>query len=281
MIITKKALPRRTFLRGLGATRGAAAARCHGPVDDRPGAHGGGAGPATRLRLHADGLRSAAVDAAGDGPLLELSPTLQSLAAVADQLTVITNLELKNAYPGHARDLERGVPERGHGEADREHRLPPRHHGRSDRRQADRQPDAAAVARALDGSAPDRRAMRQRLRLRVSEQPVLVVADDPAARRGAPAHRVRAPVRRRGQRDRAPRRAAAPGEPARLGPRRHHPAPEHARARGSHQGRPVSRHGPRSGAAHSEGRGRRPPSSRCRISIVRRACRRRMPITPG
>src|SRR4029434_5251988 len=29
-----------------------------------------------------------------------LSPRLQSLAPVADQLTVITNLELKNAYPG-------------------------------------------------------------------------------------------------------------------------------------------------------------------------------------
>jgi len=36
----------------------------------------------------------------GDGRLIELSPTLQSLAPVADQLTVITNLELKNAYPG-------------------------------------------------------------------------------------------------------------------------------------------------------------------------------------
>jgi hypothetical protein len=32
--------------------------------------------------------------------LAELSPTLQSLAPVVDQLTVISNLELKNAYPG-------------------------------------------------------------------------------------------------------------------------------------------------------------------------------------
>jgi len=36
----------------------------------------------------------------GEGRLTELSPTLQSLAPVIDQLTVITNLELKNAYPG-------------------------------------------------------------------------------------------------------------------------------------------------------------------------------------
>src|ERR687888_864196 len=32
--------------------------------------------------------------------LTELSPTLQSLAPFVDQLTVISNLELKNAYPG-------------------------------------------------------------------------------------------------------------------------------------------------------------------------------------
>jgi hypothetical protein len=35
-----------------------------------------------------------------EGKLTDFSPTLQSLAPVADQLTVITNLELKNAYPG-------------------------------------------------------------------------------------------------------------------------------------------------------------------------------------
>ena len=36
----------------------------------------------------------------GSGRLTELSPTLLSLAPFVDQLTVITNLELKNAYPG-------------------------------------------------------------------------------------------------------------------------------------------------------------------------------------
>jgi hypothetical protein len=35
-----------------------------------------------------------------EGRLVELSPTLQSLARFVDQLTVISNLELKNAYPG-------------------------------------------------------------------------------------------------------------------------------------------------------------------------------------
>src|SRR5205814_2628385 len=36
----------------------------------------------------------------GDGTLGELSPTLKSLRPVIDHLTVVTNLELKNAYPG-------------------------------------------------------------------------------------------------------------------------------------------------------------------------------------
>jgi hypothetical protein len=35
-----------------------------------------------------------------EGAGVELSPTLQSLQPVADQLTILSNLELKNAYPG-------------------------------------------------------------------------------------------------------------------------------------------------------------------------------------
>ena len=46
-------------------------------------------------------------------------------------------------------------------------------------------------------------AVRQRLRVRVPEQPVVVFADDAAAGRGASADRVRAAVRRRRQRGRA------------------------------------------------------------------------------
>jgi hypothetical protein len=36
----------------------------------------------------------------GEGRLAQLTPALESLRPVMDQLTVITNLELKNAYPG-------------------------------------------------------------------------------------------------------------------------------------------------------------------------------------
>ena len=82
MIITRMAMPRRTFLRGIGAA-GSSAARRHGAVDDGL-ADAGQAGPPPRLRLHADGMRPSPVDFAGDGRLTELSPTLQSLAPVAD-----------------------------------------------------------------------------------------------------------------------------------------------------------------------------------------------------
>ena len=217
----------------------------------------------------------------GEGQLTELSPTLQSLAPVVDQLTVITQPRAEERVSGHARDVERGVPERGEGEVDREHRLLPGHHGRSDRRAADRPADAAAVARAVDGPAPDGRAVRQRLRLRLSEQPLVVVADDAAARRSAPAHRLRAAVRRRRQRGRPPRRAAATGQPARLGARRHHAASEEARARGSHQGRPVSRHRARSRAPHPEGRGADGGRPAAGSRSPGRACRRPTPTTRG
>ena len=66
MIVTKKALPRRTFLRGSGSGAGAAAAGRDGPVADGAGRHAGqsrAAAPAG-LCLHADGLRRHPLDAA-------------------------------------------------------------------------------------------------------------------------------------------------------------------------------------------------------------------------
>ena len=39
------------------------------------------------------------MDAAGPGRLTELSPILLPLDSVKDQVTVVTNLRLQNAYP--------------------------------------------------------------------------------------------------------------------------------------------------------------------------------------
>ena len=179
--------------------------------------------------------------------------------------------------PRHARDLQRRLPERGPGEADREHRLLPRHDRRPDRRPADRPGDAAAVARDVDGPALDRRPVRQRLRLRLSEQSLVVVADDAAAVRGPSADRLRAPLRRGGQRRRPPRRAEEAGQPARLGHRGDRPPEEPARPGRSRPGRPVPGDRARGRAPHPEGRGRRegqPPArprpARRRAGLLRR-----------
>ena len=158
MIITKLALPRRTFLRGLGAS--VALPLLDAMVPSLTAVAKTAADPIRRLGFvyMPMGCDLPRWTPPGEGRLVELSPALQSLAPVVDQLTVISNLELKNAYPGNARDVQRVVPERGQGEVDREYGLPPRHDRRSSGSEADRPADAAAVARAVDGSAPDGRA---------------------------------------------------------------------------------------------------------------------------
>src|SRR5438876_8804785 len=100
MIITKKALPRRTFLRGVGASLAL-------PLLDAmvPAMTALAATPANPVRRLGFvyipmGANISQWTPPGSGKLTELSPSLQSLAPVADQLTVITNMELRNAYPG-------------------------------------------------------------------------------------------------------------------------------------------------------------------------------------
>ena len=121
--------------------------------------------PAAPARLAASAsstCRWAATSPAGrrraTSTLDELSPILSPLAPVKEHVTAITQPGAAERLPRHARDLQRRLPERGPGEADREHRLLPRHDRRSDRRPADRPGDAAAVARAVDGPARDRSA---------------------------------------------------------------------------------------------------------------------------
>jgi hypothetical protein len=100
MIITRKALPRRTFLRGMGAT--VALPLLDAMVPSMTALAKTAADPVRRLGFvyMPMGCDLPRWTPAGEGTLAELSPTLQSLRPVADQLTVITNLELKNAYPG-------------------------------------------------------------------------------------------------------------------------------------------------------------------------------------
>ncbi len=100
MIITKKALPRRTFLRGVGAT--VALPLLDAMVPAMTAHSATPANPVRRLGFVYVPMGSDIKNwtPPGEDNLAELSPTLSSLASVRDQLTVITNLELKNAYPG-------------------------------------------------------------------------------------------------------------------------------------------------------------------------------------
>ena len=100
MIITKKALPRRTFLRGMGTTL--ALPLLDAMVPSMTALAATAAQPVRRLGFVyiPMGAHMPRWTPPGEGKLGELSPILKPLAKVADQLTVVTNLELKNAYPG-------------------------------------------------------------------------------------------------------------------------------------------------------------------------------------
>ncbi len=100
MIITRNALPRRTVLRGLGATVAL-------PLLDAmvPAMTAIAATPASPVRRLGYVFIPMGSDISrwtppGQGTLTELSPILQPLAQVKDQVAVLTNMELRNAYPG-------------------------------------------------------------------------------------------------------------------------------------------------------------------------------------
>ena len=100
MIITKKALPRRTFLRGLQLTLAL-------PLLDAmiPAATPSAQTPAKPVRrlgfvFIPMGADRARWKPAVEGRLSELSPILAPLEPVKEQVTVVTNLRLEQSYPG-------------------------------------------------------------------------------------------------------------------------------------------------------------------------------------
>ena len=101
MIVSRKALPRRTILRGLGTSLAL-------PLLDAmvPAMTALAATPAKPVRrlgfvyIPMGSIIGQWTPPGAPGALKELSPTLRSLEAFKDQLTVLTNMELRNAYPG-------------------------------------------------------------------------------------------------------------------------------------------------------------------------------------
>lgn len=101
MIITKKALARRTFLQGAGA---AVALPLLDAMIPALSAQAAAANPVRRLGFVyiPMGSNIARWTPQTTGTITELSPTLSSLSPFLDQLTVVTNFELRNSYaPGN------------------------------------------------------------------------------------------------------------------------------------------------------------------------------------
>jgi len=99
MILTKKALPRRTFLRGMGTAMALPLLDAMIPSATALAATPGNAARRLGFLYVAMGAHRPMWTPPGDD-LTQLSPSLASLANVRDQVTVVDNLELKNAYPG-------------------------------------------------------------------------------------------------------------------------------------------------------------------------------------
>jgi len=101
MIVTRKALPRRTLLRGFGSALALPLLDAMIPASTALAAVSA-ARPVRRLGFVyvPMGAHMPLWTPEGSGRLTGLSPTLKPLAPVMDQLTVLTNMELRNAYPG-------------------------------------------------------------------------------------------------------------------------------------------------------------------------------------
>src|SRR3954465_6693253 len=102
MIIAKKALPRRTFLRGVGATLALPLLDAMVPASTALAATP--AAPVRRLGfvfmpMGCDLTRWTPPPPGGSDKLDELSPILNSLAPVKQHVSILSNMELRNAYP--------------------------------------------------------------------------------------------------------------------------------------------------------------------------------------
>jgi len=98
--ITKKAIPRRTFLKGVGASF--ALPLLDAMIPAATAASKTAATPVRRLGyvFMPMGCDQSRWTPRSEGTLDKLSPILDSLAPVKDQIAIFTNMQLKPAYPG-------------------------------------------------------------------------------------------------------------------------------------------------------------------------------------
>ena len=202
-------LPRRTFLRGLGATLALADAR----LDDAAavGARSVHAAHPSRLRLHAErhrrGVRQEPapvhVDAENRRRELRVQPDDEGARAVPrpDQRVERPGASDRagaRRRPRRPRPRDGDVPHRRASLQDRRRRLQAWRFSGPDRGARAREVHAAGVARARAGAAAARRQLRLRLHLRLHVD-VVARTEQSAAGGDQSARGVRAPVRRRRQ----------------------------------------------------------------------------------
>ena len=213
----------------------------------------------------------------GADTLDELSPILSPLAPVRQHVTAITNLELRNAYPGtHATSNAAFLSAARAKLTESTDYYLGTTVDQIAARQIGQETQLPSLEMSMDllstvGQCDNGYACVYQNNLSWSSPTT------PLPVRGPPADRLRAPLRRGRDRRRPPRRAEEAGQPARLGHRGDLPPEEPARPGGSRPGRPVPGDRPRGRAADPEGRGRRegqrparPRPARRRAGLLRR-----------
>ena len=213
MIITKRAIPRRTVLRGLGAALALPLLDGMVPALSALGEDGGQAASTGFGVVYVpNGVIMKAYLPATEGTAYELSPTLSPLAPFREQMLVRQRPELR-AVAGPARRISRqgqhAVPDRRVA-ADQRDRARRRDLDGSDSSPTSSgKQHAARVARAVDRIERNGRRLRRRFRLRLHEHDFLEEREHAAADAEQPARGVRAAVRRQRA---APMRGAAGAE---------------------------------------------------------------------
>ena len=204
MIVTRKHLPRRTFLKGMGAAialpdaRRDDARRFGASAAPRRGAVAAAAGVHLRAERHHDGRldaegRRRGVRAVARDEAARAVPQGHVRALRASRTR--NGMALGDGPGDHARAAASyltGV----HPAQDRRRRHPERHLGRPDRGAAHRRRDPVRLARARVRRFADRRQLRFGLLLRLHQQPRVARTVDADAAGDQPAPRLRAPVRR-------------------------------------------------------------------------------------
>ena len=252
MFITKKALSRRTMLRGMGATL--ALPLLDAMVPALTTTVRTAAAPTRRFGaiFVPMGERPSHWTPTTTGVGFEFSPILKPLEPFRDAITVVSNVDRPPAGT-HAVSsgtwLTGSAPKRTEAED-----FVAGHIARSDHRRQDRRRHGVPVARDWDrGFHRLRRRLRRRLQLRLHEHHFMEDADDADAARDESARGVRAAVRPSGLAGAAPAPHAPEPQHPRLGAGRR----QHAGARARHARQGAARRVPRSRA-----RDRRPDPAR-------------------